>query len=85
MQFGEKNAFVDTTFSFVKKPDTIMQISKNWRYVYCINNNDTIFSDFPFEITFKSDSNNLTFVLDGVLLKDQKWDFKNKLFVISGT
>ncbi len=81
----KKNVFVDTTFSFVKKPDTIKQISKNWQSVYYIKNNDTIFSDVPFEITFKSDSHNLTFVLDGVSSKEQKWDFKNGLFVASGT
>ena len=79
-----KNIFVDTVFSFVKKPDTITQISKNWQSVYYIKNNDTIFSDVPFEITFKNDSNNLTFVLDGSISKHQKWDFMNGLLTTNG-
>ena len=30
VQFGKKNVFADIAFSYVKKPDVIMQISKNW-------------------------------------------------------
>ena len=36
---------------------------------------DTAFSDVPLDITFKNDSDNLTF-LDGALCKYQKWDLR---------
>ena len=75
---------VDYTVVIIEKLDTILKLSKTWQSVYYIKNNDTIFSDNPFEIEFINDSNNLVYKLDGKLSEDQKWNFKNNLFETSG-
>ncbi len=74
----------DSVVQTVVSPDTIFLLSKVWKSVYYIKNNDTIHSDTPFFLELLSDSNKFIYALNGKFSDNQKWSFKNTLFETSG-
>jgi hypothetical protein len=70
--------------SAVEKKDTINLISKLWNSVYYIKDNDTIYSDKPFEIEFMNDSGKFYYLIDNQSDSNHVWNLEGNVFKITG-